>query len=68
MKVTLILYGSPKQYSAGHRPVTWAQRPKYYVRVERSPFGLDEALARAKPIEGETVLNTVEVEWIGEKP
>ncbi len=62
MKVTLILYGSPKQYSAAHRPVRWAAWPEYYVRTEKSPFGLEEALARAKPMPGETVLNTVEVE------
>lgn len=62
MKKTLILYGSPKQYSAAHKRVHNPGQPAYYVRAESSPFDLDEALAHAKPIAGETVLNTVEVE------
>lgn len=62
MKKTLILYGSPKQYSAGHKRVHCSGQPEYFVRVETSPFGLLEALDRAKPTKGEVVLNTVEVE------
>lgn len=62
MKKTLILYGSPKQYSNAHRPVNpYGGERKYFVRVEYSPYDLGEALAHAKPIAGETVLNTVEI-------
>lgn len=62
MKRTIILYGSPKQYSAAHKRVHCSGQPEYFVRMEVSPYGIAEALEHAKPKPGETVLNTVEAE------
>lgn len=67
MKTTLVLYGSAEKFHGGYKNVCFGGLPPYYVRAEKSPFGLEEALAKAKPRPGETVLNTVEVERNGAK-
>lgn len=62
---TIILYSSPKKLSRTHYPV-WVGIHKYqpilYVRAEECDASVEEALEHAKPREGETVLNTIEVE------
>lgn len=62
MKRTIILYGSNKQYSNAHKRVHNAGQPEYFVRMQVHPGTLDDALAAAKPLSGETVLNTVETD------
>lgn len=64
VKRTYILYGSDKQYSAGHKRVHSSGQPPYFVRMEVHPGTLDQALAEAKPIRGETVLNTIETDGL----
>ena len=65
---SLILYGARKKLTKAHTLVSWKPhgkthvvQPKYYVRV--SQFDGDDlsALANAKPMKGESVLNTVEI-------
>jgi hypothetical protein len=57
-KITLTIYGSEKRLTAQHQRV----HPNYFVRIKRSNEGPDFALAEARPMEGETVLNSVEIE------
>lgn len=62
---SLILYGSHVKCSNAHKLVTRIKgeniQPAYYVRVRLFNGDMDEALRKAKPQVGETVLNTVEV-------
>lgn len=57
--ISLILYGSKKKLSRNHWPVTDHHQPKYYVRTKIFHGDCDEALIKAKPHQGESVLNTV---------
>jgi hypothetical protein len=61
---SLILYGSPKKLTNAHKLVTvhtTFKQPEYYVRADLFHGGIDAALEKAKPMTGETVLNTVEI-------
>ena len=66
---SLILYGSPTKLSNAHKLVTVPpqpphgakRQPDYFVRVDTFNGSMDAALDAAKPMPGETVLNTVEV-------
>lgn len=61
-----ILYGSPTKLTNAHKPVAhiggFAQ-PNYFVRMEvkNTNFDLSDTLRLAKPQDGETLLNTVEL-------
>jgi len=62
---SLILYGSRKKLTNAHKPVTVTRegqeigrQPEYYVRADLFNGDIDEALDKAKPMEGELVLNT----------
>lgn len=62
MKTAIILYGSHTPLTVAHQQITLPGYPhrSYYIRAERvSVRTLGEALDRARPIDGETVLNTV---------
>jgi len=60
---SLILYGSKVKLTNSHKLVTgWRNQPDYYVRVDTFNGDYPEALDKAKPMEGETVLNTVPLE------
>lgn len=66
---SLILYGSPKKLTNAHKLVSHIgnaippngakAQPEYYVRMKVLNCGFEDALFHAKPMEGETVLNTV---------
>lgn len=65
---SLILYGSPTKLTNAHKPVTVGTVPPrgqpqipYFVRADTFNGDIDSALEHAKPMEGETVLNTVPV-------
>ena len=64
---SLIFYGSPRKLSNAHKPVTITRpgtmyhQPEYYVRADLVDGDCESALDKAKPMEGETVLNTVDV-------
>jgi hypothetical protein len=61
---SLILYGSPIKLTNAHKLVTTNatfKQPAYYVRADLFHGGIDSALQKAKPMTGETVLNTVEI-------
>ena len=61
---TIIIYGSPKKLTRSHKPVYWLGCGfEYFVRVEKfiDGGGCEEALSRAIPMEGETVLNTIDI-------
>lgn len=68
---TAILYGSRVKLTNAHKPVHTVgnpnpprgaeKQPAYFVRMKVTPWDLDEALLKAKPMVGETVLNTVEL-------
>ena len=65
MNKSLILYGSPIKLTNAHKLVTVTnttfKQPAYYVRADLFHGGIDAALEKAKPMTGETVLNTVEI-------
>lgn len=57
-----ILYGSPTKLSNAHFPVGNMHGQNYYVRmVIAKGFDCEGLLKHAKPLEGETVLNTVDL-------
>lgn len=59
---SLVLYGSTMPLTNAHIRVTpFFQQSLYYVRVETFNGDMQEALQKAKPMLGETVLNTVEI-------
>lgn len=59
---SLIIYGSHTKLTNAHKPVI-PQTPfavgQYFVRTESFNGDYPEALEKAKPMEGETVLNSV---------
>lgn len=67
-----ILYGSPVKLTNAHKPVHTRGNPKpphgakpqpaYYVRMKIINDDIVGALNKAKPLHGETVLNTVELD------
>lgn len=63
---SLILYGSPHKLTKSHKLVTHqissklCPVPKYYVRAKVFHGDTLTALDKAKPLPGETILNTVE--------
>ena len=59
---SLIIYGSQTKLTNVHKLVTGPKQPKYFVRVNQFNGDMTQALEKAKPMTGETVLNTVEVE------
>lgn len=68
--MTIILYGSPTKLSNAHKPVRnhgipcngGKQQPEYFVRMKCvGEVGDLEALDMARPMKGETVLNTIEL-------
>jgi hypothetical protein len=63
---SLILYSSYTRVSFDAQPLETPGGGTIYIRVERVPYDIDDALDRARPIEGEIVLNTVV--WDGIKP
>lgn len=59
---SLILYGSPIKKGRSHRLVTHRRyQPEYYVRTVVVPGTCEDAFDRARPLEGEVVLNTVPI-------
>lgn len=57
-----ILYGSRVKLTGAHKPVFTprnGKRAEYYVRVKVVDLDINEALLKARPMVGETVLNTV---------
>lgn len=59
---SLILYGAEQPLTNSHKLVTgWRNQPEYYVRAETFNGDCREALDKSKPMEGETVLNTVDI-------
>lgn len=65
---SLILYGSPTKLSKVHKLVTVRTvppardpQPLYYVRAKLINADMEYALSIARPQQGETVLNTVEI-------
>lgn len=63
---SLILYGSATKLSKAHYRVTrhGSNRfptPLYFVRAQVFNGDVEAALSKAKPLPGETVLNTVEL-------
>lgn len=58
---SLILYGSKTRLYQGHVEIK-SKPPKYFVRFEIFHGSTDEALSKARPQFGETVLNTVSIE------
>jgi hypothetical protein len=44
-----------------HQPIFLHGGRPYYIRAEKTDLDLSEALSKAEPIKGETVLNTVEI-------
>lgn len=63
----LILYGSYTRLTHSHKLVTHPKnRVEFYVRSELFDGGYPEALDKAKPLEGEIVLNTVPINTGGQ--
>ena len=67
---SIILYGSMHKLTNAHKPVHSKstggklrrggfQQTPYYVRMKVVPFDMATALDKAKPMIGETVLNTI---------
>lgn len=56
---SFIFYGSPVKHTHAHRLVTQPPQPEYFVRAETVDGDEAQALDRAKPMMGETVLNSV---------
>lgn len=61
--MTLIIYGSKEKLSAYHQAISLPNGRNYFVRIDESPLDLLDALevADRRKMEGETVLNTVEI-------
>jgi len=60
---SLIVYGCFSKLTNAHKRVTnpKAGQPFYYVRVKVVAGDCSEALGHAKPMTGETVLNTIDI-------
>ncbi len=66
-----IFYGSPTKLTNAHKPVHHLSNPhppnggkaqtEYYVRMDTFNGDCVGALEKAKPMDGETVLNTVDL-------
>lgn len=57
---TLIIYGATEKLTPAHQLVFGLQGHKqYWIRIIPTKDDIDLALDRAKPLSGETVLNTV---------
>jgi hypothetical protein len=56
---SFILYSSTEKLSNAHRLVTGKGQPKIYVRAKVVKGDIGEALASARPLKGETVLNSI---------
>ena len=63
MRTVLIVYGSSRQLTNAHKPVHHSRKqPAYFVRIDavKSDLDLCDTLQLAKPMEFETLLNTIE--------
>lgn len=58
---SIVLYGCHIKLSNAHKPVHGTNQPPYYVRMKEVQGDMAHALDKAKPLPGETVLNTVEL-------
>ncbi len=56
-----ILYGCPTKLSNAHKKVSGNKQPDFFVRMDTIEGDCSSALSKAKPMHGETVLNTVEL-------
>lgn len=56
---SLILYSALIKLSTDHHPLETPHGKPIYIRMEEVPMGIAEALDTARPLEGETVLNTI---------
>lgn len=56
---SIVLYGCHIKLSNAHKPVHGTNQPPYYVRMDTVEGDAVHALDKAKPLPGETVLNTV---------
>lgn len=62
-----ILYGSPLKLTKAHKPVHnhgdigGNRQPEYFVRMDTVEGDVALAFDKAKPMTGETVLNTVPI-------
>lgn len=63
-----VLYGSPLKLTNAHKPVHshgnigGNRQPEYFVRMDTVEGGMVQALDKAKPMVGETVLNSVQLQ------
>jgi hypothetical protein len=64
MTKSLILYGARTKLTDAHKPVhsNNGKQSKYYVRMQQVNKNIDDALDAAKPMAGETVLNSIPIE------
>ena len=58
--MTAVLYSAKTKLSPAHQFVSCGRSGELWIRVETTNDDIDTALTKAKPMEGETVLNTVE--------
>lgn len=61
MKKSVILYGSFEKLSNAHKLVAGNKQVKYFVRMDTFHGDQLEALNGAKPMDGETLLNTQDI-------
>jgi hypothetical protein len=59
---SLIFYASPHKLTNAHKLVTVNKQPEYYVRVDTFNGDCVQAMEKARCMDGETMLNTVNVE------
>lgn len=59
---SIVLYGSSTKLTKAHKRVHGMKQHPYYVRMKEVDGDMGNALSKAKPLFGETVLNTVPID------